>query len=61
MAATQRDTDLAAVKAANAIEDGLNSWEVEFIESLNRWMSAPSAILTDKQRLKLEAILTTKG
>ena len=58
--ATQRETDLDAVKDANAIEDGLSEWEVEFIESLNRWLSTNDT-LTQKQRAKLEDILEEKG
>jgi hypothetical protein len=58
--ATQRETDLASVEEANNIEEGLSDWEVEFIESLNKWLKGNDT-LTPKQRAKLESILTAKG
>ena len=55
---TQTDRELVAW--ASDIEDGLTEWEVEFVESLNRWLEDRGA-LTDKQRSTLERIVEKKG
>lgn len=38
------------------IEEGLTDWEVEFAESVSRWLDTRER-LTDAQRRKVEAIL----
>ena len=56
----QRKEDLKTIDEANEIDEGLNNWEMEFIESLNDWMERHET-LTPPQRTKLEKILTEKG
>lgn len=56
----QRETDLGLVDDANDIESGMNDWEVEFVESLNRYLEM-HATLTELQRNKLKQILNEKG
>lgn len=45
---------------ANEIDEGLNSWEMDYVESMNDWMETHDT-LTEKQREKLEAIVEEKG
>ena len=43
-----------------AIESGLTTWEIDFIESLDGWVDEHEE-LTDKQRAIAERILDEKG
>lgn len=54
----QSDRDL--VQALLDIEAGLTDWEVEFSESLSRWLDSHDT-LTNKQRAKAEQILAEVG
>ena len=56
----QRQTDLGLIDDANEIESGLTDWEMNFVESLNKWLDS-NPILTDPQRDKLKSILEAKG
>jgi hypothetical protein len=42
------------------VEEGLSDWEVNFAESLNRWLRNNEE-LTKKQRAKLHSILKEHG
>lgn len=56
----QRKADLALIEEGNKIEDGLSTWEMNFIDDLNRWMKR-NETLTVPQRETLEKILAEKG
>lgn len=60
MAKTQRETDLKDIEEANAIEEGLTDWEMNYIDSLNKWMKT-NETLTETQRGKLDQILRERG
>ena len=44
-----------------AIEDGLSEWEVEFVDSVAKWVNDQKRMLSDKQRAICERILPEKG
>lgn len=56
----QRETDLGLVDDAMQIEEGLDDWELPFIEDQDKWLKTHDT-LTDKQRAKLKQILQAKG
>ena len=56
----QRDEDRGLVHELLDIEKGLTEWEVEFTESLSRWLETHET-LTEKQRVKADEILMQKG
>jgi hypothetical protein len=61
LSATSHPDDEATVQALCAIEDGLNAWEVEFVESVAEQVIDQGRPLTDAQREKAEKIIEQKG
>lgn len=55
------EDDKRLVDELCAIEDGLSEWEVEFTESVSRWVIDDRRLLTDKQRATVERILERLG
>lgn len=55
----QEDADL--VEELAEIEDGLNEWEVEFVESVCQQVLEERLSLSEKQREKAKEILEEKG
>jgi len=55
---TQTDEEL--VEWANSIEDGLDDYEVNFVDDMNKWLKDRGP-LTEKQRSFLERIVEKKG
>lgn len=53
--------DRLLVRALCEIEDGLNEWEQEFVESVSKQVLDQHRPLTDRQRSKAETILEDKG
>ena len=56
----QRQNDLGMVDDANEIEEGLDDWEMNFVEDMNKWLR-DNPVLTEKQRARLKIILEEKG
>jgi len=59
VATWQEDKD--RVDALCAIEDGLNEWEMEFVDSISKQVIDGKKVLSDKQRAIAERILTEKS
>jgi hypothetical protein len=58
--ATERELDLRLVEKGNNIESGLNSWEMDFIDDMNKWLTK-NGVLTPNQREKLTQIIAKKS
>ena len=52
--------DVELVEALNDIEDGLSSWEFNFVDSIHKWLKEHEG-LTVRQRDKAETIWEDKG
>jgi hypothetical protein len=59
MSQWEEDRDL--VEELCAIEDGLSDWEVEFVESISKWVLEEKRVLTARQRETAERIAGEKG
>lgn len=55
------ENDTGLVEDLAAIEDGLNDWELEFVESVCRQVLKKNVPLSDKQKAKARQILEEKG
>ena len=54
------EEDNELVESLCEIDEGLSEWEVEFVESLSKWLEW-NATLTAKQRTKALQIFEEKG
>lgn len=52
--------DSELVETLCAFDSGLSPWEVEFVESLAKWVQDEGRSLTDRQRTKALQILEAK-
>lgn len=57
MAWYERADDAEIVEALCDVDEGLSEWEVEFVDSLAKWLKDRGP-LTEKQRAKAEQILS---
>lgn len=53
---SQREEDLGLVEVLCSFDKGLTPWEVDFVDSLSRWLD-DYEVLTDRQRATAKKIL----